>query len=139
MLWTKKKGCELIKNINQDWCRFRVVGINVAVESNYSNSQSYPIYIASIFINIHFIAILLIRICVSQILKVIIYFGLKQNQNQSNPEAHEEVTINEGQNKVRRRTVRNNKARSPQVGPSILRGASSKKKTLSTQKLSRGR
>ena len=65
MLWTKKKGCELIKNINQDWCRFRVVGIIVAVESNYSNSQSYPIYIASIFINIHFIAILLIRICVS--------------------------------------------------------------------------
>ncbi|KAH0859992.1 hypothetical protein HID58_088253, partial [Brassica napus] len=56
------------------------------------------------------------------------------HQSQPNPEAHEEVPINEGQNKVKRRTVRISIAKSPQLGPSVLRGASSKKRKLSQLK-----
>lgn len=37
----EKKSCDLKKNTNKDWCRFRTVWIIVAVESFYSNSQSH--------------------------------------------------------------------------------------------------
>ncbi|KAF3577201.1 hypothetical protein DY000_02029223 [Brassica cretica] len=62
----------------------------------------------------------------------------QHHQNQTNPEAPEDVSINEGQDKVKKRTIRNNKARSPLQGPSILRGASSKKRKLSQLRNSPG-
>lgn len=62
----------------------------------------------------------------------------QHHQNQTNPEAPEDVSINEGQDKVKKRTIRNNKARSPLQGPSILRGASSKKRKPSQLRNSPG-
>ena len=62
----------------------------------------------------------------------------QQHQIQTNPEAPEDVSIIDGQGKVKKRTIRNNKARSPLQGPSILRGASSKKRKLSQLRNSPG-
>ncbi|CAN7138121.1 unnamed protein product, partial [Brassica rapa subsp. narinosa] len=52
-------------------------------------------------------------------------------QQQLIPELQEEETLNDFQNKVRERTVRHHKARSPRSGTNVLRGASTKKRRLS--------